>query len=113
MNNRLVYILSVGLAFYTGMKMPKKPVIKTVEKIVKVESGASKTILSLRDELKECISSHDELVDRANEKVKELEAQVETCEEKYYQAPTDYPKKNLEPETVKEKEPELGDNYDQ
>ena len=114
MKNRLLYIFSVGLAFYCGMKLTK-PKIKTVVKTV-VEKDTSLQIMfnACHRAQKECIEKYDTLVEEANKKVKDLESEVDACEDKYYiDTPKEYPQKNLEPEIVEEKQPEMEGYYDQ
>lgn len=108
----LVFILSVGVAFYAGMKFAK-PKVKIVRETVYEKDTSIQIVLNACNRAqKECIERYDILVDEANTKIKDLEERIDTCEEKYYIEPkSNYPEKNLFPEKVEEKEPEMLD-YD-
>ena len=113
MKNFMFYLISLGLAYYGGMKLTKsKVVVKEIIREVKIDNGASKTILSLRADLESCVESYDKLVSETNSKVKDLEEEINICSDRYYkETPQTVPHKNLEPETVEKKEPTLEDNY--
>ena len=97
MKDRLFFIICVGVAFYAGMKLTKsKVVIKEVVKPVIVNEGPTISYVAMQDELKACVAKYDALVEEANSKVKDLEAQIDICEERYIEKPHE----NLYPEEV-------------
>ena len=105
MKDRLFFILCVGVAFYAGMKLTKpKIVTKTVVKEIKVPNISVDIVES---DLNECIVKYDALVKKANSKVKDLEAQIDICEESYIEKPH----QKLYPEEVEAKEPQR-DGYE-
>ena len=106
MNDKMIYILSVGIAFYAGMKLTQKQVVvKEVIKEVRVENGASKTIISLRGNLEQCVKEYNELVEVANKDIQDLKSEVDSCEDKYYSPKPNEIEENLYPEEVTDKEP--------
>lgn len=108
MKDRLFFIICVGVAFYAGMKLTKsKVVIKEVVKPVIVNEGPTISYVAMQDELKACVAKYDALVEEANSKVKDLEAQIDICEERYIEKPHE----NLYPEEVETKEPQR-DEYE-
>ena len=70
---------------------------------------AVKSNVELDQELKQCIVSHDDLVEKANAQVKILKDDVKACEGriKHYEYVDDI-KENLYPERVKELTPHQG-----
>ena len=85
MNNKTLYILSVGIAFFAGMKLTKKTVvIKEVVKEVKTKCEGSDTILNIRDRLNTCKEEYDKLVIDTNTEVEKLESTIDACEARYY-----------------------------
>lgn len=106
MNEKLFYLLSVGIAYFCGMKFTEKQiVIKEVIKEVKVSDGSKAIAIQLKKELKSCIEEHDSLVEEANKQIADLKADVDHCEEKYYNDEILPKNPNLNPEEVSEEEP--------
>lgn len=109
MNDKLIYILSVGLAFYGGMKLTKSKVVtKEVIKHVIVNEGPTISYVTMQHELAACKEKYDELVVNANRDIEKLQSTIDSCEEKYYQTDLPEEKENLYPEEVTEKEPTNG-----
>lgn len=109
MKDRLFFIICVGVAFYAGMKLTKpKVVTKVVEKVVREKGNHCKTsLIKISQEFNNCVKKYDALVEEANSKVKDLEAQIDICEERYVEKPHE----NLYPEEVETKEPQR-DEYE-
>jgi len=105
MNDKVIYILTVGVAFYAGMKLTQSQVVyKEVVKEVIIKEGPTTSISVLDETLKDCQKQYNELVNSANDQIKNLKADVEVCEERYYTG--DLPKEpNLYPEETTEQEP--------
>lgn len=103
MKDKIYYILSVGIAFYIGMKYAKNTIKpKEVVKEVVITSGPSITVIGLKDKLNECIAKHDALVVESNKQIKGLKEDLENCEAKYF-CDSNPIHPNLEPELVEEK----------
>ena len=117
MKNIVFYLISVGVAYYSGMKLTEQKV-KVKTKIVYRESMSYRTSFILtKKQLDECIDQYNVLVDEANQKINDLEDEIDLCEDKYYVDTTKntetYPKKNLEPENVGEKDPEMDEYFEE
>ena len=106
MKDLTAYIFLVGVAFYGGMQMPQKTITKTVVKTVVKKDAALQTMFNACHRAqKECVERYDELVEKANDEVKNLKSENDICQERY----RDYaPHENLKPEAVSEEEPQLG-----
>lgn len=109
MRNFMIYLISIGLAFYAGFKLPKRQCTSVINKNVKLEPSVRVQVNAAQKATTECIQKYDDLVYKTNNKVKNLEAELKICHEIYFQ---DELYENLEPEKIKiNGEPTLEGDY--
>jgi peptidoglycan hydrolase CwlO-like protein len=121
MKDILTCTLFAALCFYAGSEFNKKEVVKIITK----KEINNKQLIETKIELETCIVKYDELVDKANHQIKELqrdkskmESEIQSLEYKIENANEDFEpmekvdkmyevEEVLEPETVEELEPEM------
>lgn len=107
-----LFLLAIG--FVVGYALRPAPIIITKSferKFLQCEQelfGYYDKYKKERGSHYKCLTEAARDTDRYENKIKNLESTLETCEEKYHH----YPEKNLHPETVEEKEPTLGDLHE-
>lgn len=84
--------------------------IKTIiEKVTSYDRECDKALLDTIAELNSCVRQYDNLVEAANREVKNLEVDVDSCNDRYYEHT---PHENLKPDKVKAQEPKMGGIYE-